>query len=212
MEKSFLTIKHDLVNEIVIEKSRFICSIKRVRNEDEAKDFVLFVKSKFPDATHNCYAYIADEGGFYSRYSDDGEPQGTAGLPMLETLKQKSLKQVAVVVTRYFGGIKLGTGGLARAYSDCVKKAVDLSGTVENIFSSKLTFEINYSLYTKALKLIESENAIKLSDEFLNDGVKLTIAVPSEKAEAVKDKICDFSAGKSTVLIENYGYLEYKTL
>lgn len=212
MEKSFLTIKHDLVNEIVIEKSRFICSIKRVRSEDEAKNFVLFVKSKFPDATHNCYAYIADEGGFYSRYSDDGEPQGTAGLPMLETLKQKSLKQVAVVVTRYFGGIKLGTGGLARAYSDSVKKAVELSGTVNSVLSSKLTVTLNYSLYTKLLNLIETENAVKLSDEFLNDGVKICFAVPNEKAETIKEKICDFSAGKSIVFVENAGYIEYKTI
>lgn len=212
MEKSFLTIKHDLVNEIVIEKSRFICSIKRVRNEDEAKNFVLFVKSKFPDATHNCYAYIADEGGFYSRYSDDGEPKGTAGLPMLETLKQKSLKQVAVVVTRYFGGVKLGTGGLARAYSDSVKKAIDLSGTIISVLSSKLTVTLNYSLYTKLLKLIETENTVKISDEFLNDGVKICFAVPNEKVETIKEKICDFSAGKFTILVENAGYIEYKTV
>jgi uncharacterized YigZ family protein len=126
--KNYLTVKQNVQNEIIIEKSRFITSLKRVYGEDDAKSFVQSIKSEYPDATHNCYAYIADEGGFFSKFSDDGEPQGTAGLPMLETLKVKGLKQVAVVVTRYFGGVKLGTGGLVRAYADCVKKAVEKAG------------------------------------------------------------------------------------
>ena len=85
--KSFLSVKRNIVNETVIEKSRFICTLKKVDGEEEAKAFVSEIKAKYPDATHNCYAYIADQGGFYIKFSDDGEPQGTAGLPMLETLK-----------------------------------------------------------------------------------------------------------------------------
>ena len=139
MKKGFLTIKKDVANETVIERSRFICTLKRVDGEDEAKEFVSSIKSTYPDANHNCYAYIADEGGFYVKFSDDGEPQGTAGLPMLETLKAMGLKKVAAVVTRYFGGIKLGTGGLARAYSDGVKQAVLKSGISECLYSATLS-------------------------------------------------------------------------
>lgn len=207
--KSFLSIKHDLTNEIVIEKSRFICTLKRVRNEDEAKSFVSSVKAKYPDATHNCYAYIADEGAFFIKFSDDGEPQGTAGIPMLETLKNKGLKQVAVVVTRYFGGIKLGTGGLARAYADCVKRAIDLSGTVENLYSCTLKTVVSYQLYPKILKLLESEKAVKNSEDFINDGVEITFTIPVEKQTDIKDKILDYSSGKSSVLEIEKLYFEY---
>ena len=137
--KNYLTVKQNVQNEIIIEKSRFITSLKRVYGEDDAKAFVQEIKGKYPDATHNCYAYIADEGGFFAKFSDDGEPQGTAGLPMLETLKAKGLKQVAVVVTRYFGGIKLGTGGLARAYADMKGKSeADISKIFSKYYKSKI--------------------------------------------------------------------------
>ena len=207
--KGFLSIKHDLTNEIVIEKSRFICTLKRVTNEDEAKAFVSSVKAKYPDATHNCYAYIADEGAFFVKFSDDGEPQGTAGIPMLETLKAKGLKQVAAVVTRYFGGIKLGTGGLARAYADCVKRAVELSGTAENLYSACLKTTVSYTLYPKILKLLESEKAVKNGEEFLADGVQITFTIPIENKDKISEKILDYSSGKSTVLLEKTLYFEY---
>ena len=207
--KSYLSVKRNIVNETVIEKSRFICTLKKVDGEDEAKAFVQEVKQKYPDATHNCYAYIADQGGFYVKFSDDGEPQGTAGLPMLETLKTKNLKKVAVVVTRYFGGIKLGTGGLARAYSGCVNDAVMLAGISESLLSSVLKTQVSYSLYPKILKLLEGEKSVKYADNYLSDGVELTFAVPLENKERIIEKITDYSSGKSIVLEEKAEYIEY---
>ena len=207
--KGFLTIKKDEVNETVIERSRFICSLKRVDGEDEAKAFVTSVKSTFPDANHNCYAYIADEGGFYVKFSDDGEPQGTAGLPMLETLKAMGLKRVAAVVTRYFGGIKLGTGGLARAYSDGVKQAVLKAGVSECLVSSTLKVDLSYQLYPKILKILEREKSIKESEDFTGEGVTVTFTVPSERVDDLTVEIRDLSAGKTIPEIIKTGYSEY---
>ncbi len=208
--KSYLSVKNNItVNETVIEKSRFICTLKKVDGEDDAKAFVSQIKSKYPDATHNCYAYIADEGGFYIKFSDDGEPQGTAGLPMLETLKAKNLKKVAVVVTRYFGGIKLGTGGLARAYSDSVKRAVEIAGISKNVLSAVLKTTVSYSLYPKILKLIECEKAVKKGESYLNDGVEITFIAPLDKKDIIIEKITDYSSGKCVVFEEKTEYFEY---
>lgn len=207
--KGFLTIKKDEVNETVIERSRFICSLKRVDGEDQAKEFVSSIKATYPDANHNCYAYIADEGGFYVKFSDDGEPQGTAGLPMLETLKAMGLKRVAAVVTRYFGGIKLGTGGLARAYSDGVKQAVLKAGVSECLVSTTIKVDLSYQLYPKILKILEREKSIKESEDFTGEGVTVTFTVPSERVEDLTVEIRDLSAGKTIPEIIKTGYSEY---
>ncbi len=207
--KGFLTIKKDVQNETVIERSRFICTLKRVDGEDDAKEFVSQIKSKYPDANHNCYAYIADEGAFYVKFSDDGEPQGTAGLPMLETLKAMGLKKVAAVVTRYFGGIKLGTGGLARAYSDGVKQAVLKSGISECLYSVTLKTEVSYSLYPKILKILEREKTIKDGEDYTGDGVAVTFTVPFDRKEDLAVEIRDLSAGKSLLEEVKTGYVEY---
>ena len=210
--KNYLTVKQNVKNEIIIEKSRFITTLYRVQGEEEAKSFVQSVKQTYPDATHNCYAYIADEGGFFAKFSDDGEPQGTAGLPMLETIKAKGLKQVAVVVTRYFGGVKLGTGGLARAYADCVKKAIEKAGVKNVVWSTTFKTETAYALYPKIVKIIESCNGAVLNLEYLSAGVEITFCAPTENASALADKIVDYSQGKSAVLTVKEGYSEYDLL
>ena len=125
------TIRSDYRAETVIEKSRFICTLKKVSSEAEAQEFIKAVKKEFWDATHNCSAYIIDE--LAQRSSDDGEPSGTAGLPMLEVLRKNELSGVAAVVTRYFGGIKLGAGGLVRAYTGSVSKAVQGCGLARKL-------------------------------------------------------------------------------
>ena len=207
--KGFLSVAKDVKNEIIIEKSRFITSLKRVYGEDDAKAFVQEIKGKYPDATHNCYAYIADEGGFFAKFSDDGEPQGTAGLPMLETIKAKSLKQVAVVVTRYFGGVKLGTGGLARAYADCVKKAVEKAGVKNVVWSTTFKTEVSYTIYPKIVKIIEGLEGAVLNLEYLSNGVEITFCSPLENSAKVTEKIVDYSLGKAEVLTLSEGYCEY---
>ena len=209
MKDCYLSISKDVVNEIIIEKSRFITTLKKVNNEDEAKEFLTSVRSKYSDATHNCYAYIADNSGFYIKFSDDGEPQGTAGLPMLETLKAKNLKCVLAVVTRYFGGIKLGTGGLARAYSDSVKKAILVAGISNHVLSDTVKISVSYSLYSSILNLIETEKLVKNSEEFLNDGVEVTFTMPTTKTEAIRRKTLDLTCGKSDIEIIKTDYFEY---
>ena len=120
MTQKYLSVTGECVTEKVIEKSRFITTSRHVESEEEARAFISEINARFSDATHNCYAYIPDITGNSPRFSDDGEPQGTAGIPMLEVIKNKKLVQTAVVVTRYFGGVKLGAGGLVRAYAGCV--------------------------------------------------------------------------------------------
>ncbi|MGL5207238.1 MAG: YigZ family protein, partial [Acidaminococcaceae bacterium] len=122
------TFVRDFQHEIVIDKSRFICTLKKVATEEEAQEFIKEIKKKYWDATHNCSAYIVGETGMAQRSSDDGEPSGTAGLPMLEVLRKNHLHNVAAVVTRYFGGIKLGAGGLVRAYTNSVATAIEGAG------------------------------------------------------------------------------------
>lgn len=209
MKEKFLSVKKDCVTETVIEKSRFICSVKRVNNEDEAKNFVAEIKKKYPDATHNCYAYVADFNGTYSRFSDDGEPQGTAGLPMLDALKNKNVFCTAVVVTRYFGGVKLGTGGLVRAYQGSVINALNAVGLSENTLSATLKTEVSYSAVSPVLKLLDGKKAIKNSVNYLNESVEFVFTVPISETQNVTDKIRDISSGKSAVLKLSEGYFEY---
>lgn len=148
------TIRTDYRDETVIEKSRFICTLKKVSSETEAQDFIKVVKKEFWDATHNCSAYIIDE--LAQRSSDDGEPSGTAGLPMLEVLRKNQLSGVAAVVTRYFGGIKLGAGGLVRAYTGSVSKAVQSCGLARKILMG--TFALSADT-----KCLEGRNMVMFS-------------------------------------------------
>ncbi len=209
MKQSFLSVKGDATNEIVIEKSRFIASVKRVKTEDEAKDFVLSVKSKYKDASHNCYAFVADENGFFIKFSDDGEPQGTAGMPMLEVLKGRNLYNTAVVVTRYFGGMKLGTGGLARAYGDSVSKVLDVAGIVENVYSAFYSCRVSFSLYPIILKYLKGQKSIIKNVEFIADGVNLEFCVPTNLEGEITQSFLNYSAGKCPVLLVKREFCEY---
>ncbi len=209
MKDRYLTIKGDCQNEIIIEKSKFICSVKSVNNEDEAKNFVASIRGKYPDATHNCYAYIADENGFYIKFSDDGEPQGTAGMPMLEVLKNKKLFCTAVVVTRYFGGVKLGAGGLVRAYSDSVAKGVEKCGIIEKIYSNIVKASVNFSIYPKILKYFNTLTCNVVNSTYNNDGVEITFAVPTHLVDKVKNDFADYTSGKAKVEVLSSEYVVY---
>ncbi len=210
MEKRFLSIEKPSVNEIVILKSRFICSVMPVKNEDEAKAFISSVKARYTDANHNCYAYIADEGGFYVKFSDDGEPQGTAGMPMLEVLKNRKLKGVAAVVTRYFGGTKLGAGGLVRAYSESVCKALDIAGVIEYVESTSIKVKVSFSTYPKILKYFNGIVNKVIATDFLNDSVVVTFCVPSGNVDSIRASIMDLTSGKGVIEILDSSYKVYK--
>lgn len=139
---SKITIAQDFTNEIVIKKSRFITSLKRVQSVNEAQAFLTDIKKKTSKASHHCSAYIIDS--LQQHASDDGEPQGTAGIPMLETLQAMQVQNTLAVVTRFFGGIKLGSGGLIRAYRQSVSEAINQAGRVQSVLQQQLLITLDY--------------------------------------------------------------------
>lgn len=173
---SMITIKNNGEYELVIEKSRFICYLKRVDSKDAAYEFIREIKKKHWDATHNCSAFIIGAKQDTQGSSDDGEPSGTAGIPMLEVLRKNNLHDVVAVVTRYFGGIKLGAGGLVRAYSKSVSSALTHVGLVEKIpvVTYKISVDINAvgrilnSLYQQNLLLIKNVEYGNTAEIFLS--------------------------------------------
>lgn len=156
------TIVKDFRQEIVIEKSRFICTLKKVNSEAEAQEFIKAIKKEFWDATHNCSAYIVDE--MAQRSSDDGEPSGTAGLPMLEVLRKNKLTNTAAVVTRYFGGVKLGAGGLVRAYTNSVAEAVRATGIAQKVLVSRFSFMYDLNDVGKILNILYQQQLFEIAD------------------------------------------------
>ena len=156
------TIVKDFRQEIVIEKSRFICTLKKVNSEAEAQEFIKAIKKEFWDATHNCSAYIVDE--MAQRSNDDGEPSGTAGLPMLEVLRKNKLTNTAAVVTRYFGGIKLGAGGLVRAYTNSVAEAVRATGIAQKVLVSRFSFMYDLNDVGKILNILYQQQLFEIAD------------------------------------------------
>ena len=156
------TISRDYRKEIVIEKSRFICSLKKVHSEAEAQEFIKAVKKEFWDATHNCSAYIVDD--LAQRSSDDGEPSGTAGIPMLEVLRKNGLTETAAVVTPYFGGIKLGAGGLVRAYSGSVAGAVKEAGLAQKILLFYYIFLYDVNSVGRILNVLYQQQLFEIAD------------------------------------------------
>ena len=194
--EEYLTVKNTARTEVVIERSRFISTIARVETADEAKAFVDSVKKEFPDATHNCYAYITERGG-YSRYSDDGEPSGTAGAPILEVIKGANLFDTAIVVTRYFGGVKLGTGGLVRAYTESAQLALANAQTAELVPLTRFTLALPYIHYENARRKVP-EVAVEIVSEEFAAAVTLAGTVPSANFAAFADLIRDLTGGAAT--------------
>lgn len=177
------TICKDYRQEIVIEKSRFICTLKKVHSEAEAQEFIKSIKKEFWDATHNCSAYIIDD--LAQRSSDDGEPSGTAGIPMLEVLRKNGLTETAAVVTRYFGGIKLGAGGLVRAYSGSVAGAVKACGVAQKILMSRFSFLYDVNSVGRILNVLYQQNLFEIADVQYDLRAKVILRMRDEqKAEA----------------------------
>lgn len=173
------TILKNGEHEIIIEKSRFICTMKKVEHEEEAMAFIRELKKKYWDASHNCSAFIIDESK--QRSNDDGEPSGTAGLPMLEVLRKNNLFNVVVVVTRYFGGIKLGAGGLVRAYTKSVSETLLQIGLVEKILLNEYYFEENLENSGRTLNLLYQQDIFSISDIFYAESTRFHINMKPDK-------------------------------
>src|SRR5690625_3415514 len=165
MEQKYINSKNTN-NEIVIKKSRFITHIKRTVSEEEAKDFIDEIKKEHKAANHNCSAYIIGKSALIQKADDDGEPQGTAGVPILEVLKKEELYNVTVVVTRYFGGIKLGGGGLIRAYSQSASAAVEAAGKVVEVPMVPLSVTLDYTFTSKFEYFLASTDATVQSQDY----------------------------------------------
>lgn len=168
----YFTVKGDGRSEKTIEKSLFIASCKRVETQEEARDFINSVKKKYSNATHNCHAYKLKDGSV--KFSDDGEPSGTAGTPILSAIESENLCDTAVVITRYFGGIKLGTGGLTRAYFSCTKEGLQASGKARLVLSDVYSIVLSYEEFSTLTSYFKEVTVI---NKEYSDCVKVEFAV-----------------------------------
>ena len=194
----FRTIKEDGQVQEEIKKSRFICHAKRVYSEEEARNFITAIKKEHYKATHNCSAFIIGERSEIRRTSDDGEPSGTAGVPMLGVLENHDLTNVCVVVTRYFGGIKLGAGGLIRAYAGSVALAVKEIGIIEIKEQAGIAIQMSYAQYQEYSNFLKEYNLMELDTNF-TDQVDTMIYVDKEEKENIKASLIEFFNGKVTL-------------
>ncbi len=194
---NYFTISKPASDSFVEKKSEFIGYIAPVKTNDEAVAFINQIKAMHRKARHNVYAYILREDNI-SRYSDDGEPQGTAGVPVLEVLQKRGLTDVCVVVTRYFGGILLGGGGLLRAYSHAASIACDAAHIMDMRLCHRLTIKTDYNLYGKINYILPNFNVIIVNSDFA-DAVTLEILVMSEKLEALRKELTEITNDSAEV-------------
>lgn len=202
----YTTLAGEGSDEFEERRSLFIGHAKHVTSEEEAQEFVKAKKKEYADATHNCWAYLM-KGGIIARYSDDGEPQGTAGVPMLETIRKSGVTDCVVVVTRYFGGILLGAGGLVRSYSHGAKIALDAAKIVTYEKYAELMLECSYSDYQKYSVILPTFNAI-IDDTDFTDKVIISFAVKETVVGELEVKITEMSGGRDKVerLGERFDY------
>ena len=208
MDKSIITIKQAHSIENVISKSRFIAYIKPVSTENEAKAFIDEIKTKHKDATHNCSAYTVGPEMNIQKANDDGEPSGTAGIPMLEILKKQEIHNVCVVVTRYFGGIKLGAGGLIRAYSGAVRDVIYDIGRVEPREAIPVTVTLDYD-QTGKFEYELASTTFLLREQFYTDKVSYQIDVVKNEYDAFIDFLNRITSGNYDLKQEDLKLLPF---
>lgn len=192
MEQKYMNDK-SAETEIVIKKSRFLSFIKRTESEDEAKAFIADIKKQHKAATHNCSAYIIGKSALIQKADDDGEPQGTAGVPILEVLKKEELYNVAVVVTRYFGGIKLGAGGLIRAYSQGASSAVQDAGKAVEVPVVPLSVTLDYTFTSKFEHFLGTTDAAIVSQNY-TDKVSYIIHVKEKGVDDIVNTLREITS------------------
>ncbi|MCY7451080.1 YigZ family protein [Bacillus altitudinis] len=207
MLNRYLTVKSRGEHEIVIEKSRFICHIQRAVSEEEAQAFIQSIKKQHWNATHNCSAYLIGEHDLIQKANDDGEPSGTAGVPMLEVLKKRKLKDTVVVVTRYFGGIKLGAGGLIRAYGKSVSEAINHVGMVERCLMRTMHTTIDYTWLGKVENELRA-SSFQLKDIHYAEDVIFETYVEETQTEQFIEWMTELTNGKSVTKEGELIYLE----
>lgn len=209
MSVAYRAVYEGKTGEIVEKKSRFIATVFSVESEEEALEIVAKMKKKYWDARHNCYAYVIGDNNQVQRFSDDGEPSQTAGKPILDVLLAEQIHNVLVVVTRYFGGTLLGTGGLVRAYSKATKMGLDNSVLVDKVFGTELKIRLDYS-GTQKVKHIISQLGVYTIDTIYTDVVEEIVVASDEKLESLKEQIKEVTNGKAEFEVINSGYFAIK--
>lgn len=208
MLNSYKTVKGYGESEQIIQKSRFITYVNRVESEEDALQFIQMIKKKHWDATHNCSAYMIGENDLIQKANDDGEPSGTAGVPILEVIKKKGLKDTVVVVTRYFGGIKLGAGGLIRAYGGSASEGINATGVVERRLMRVMKSTFDYTLLGK----IENElrnSSYTIKEIHYLDKVMIESFAEEDGKQAFIDWMTDLSNGQASIEEGEMLYLEF---
>lgn len=205
MSAPYKTLRQSASDEFIINKSRFIGYGSPAQTEEEALAFLKGIREKHKDATHNCYAYVIGRNAGIMRYSDDGEPGGTAGLPIMEVLKAQGVVNCCVVVTRYFGGILLGAGGLVRAYTQGCVAALKASGVVVMEPSQQYLCEVGYPLWDKVQYALKSLPVQLVGSEFTT-AVTFTLLVREKDAQQVLDTLIRVTDGKVETLLEEESF------
>lgn len=195
---SYITVRNFGEDSFKEKKSEFIGYVKRVNSEEEAKEFINEIKAKHKQARHNCYAYALGENMGIQRYSDDGEPQGTAGIPILEVIKKNGITDCAIVVTRYFGGILLGAGGLTRAYTKGASIAIKAAGVVQKVKGIKLSITFDYDLLGK-VQYVCSQSLWHIEDSLYSDKVQIFILAEYKGVETIEMELIEATSGKVVI-------------
>ncbi|NLC73499.1 MAG: YigZ family protein [Ruminococcaceae bacterium] len=209
MSADYLVPASDAVSEYIVKKSQFIAHVKRISSEEEALSFIDEIKNRHPDATHNVWAYCTRDGAI--RWSDDGEPGGTAGSPTMGVFRSANVCDVCCVVTRYFGGILLGSGGLVRAYSKAASEALSIAGIARVVLWSEICVKCSYSLYERVCRVFESFGNLpeKLKSDFAED-VSVIGIVPSDDVKSFTHEITQLSSATATVSVLGEAYYPQK--
>lgn len=208
MRANYETVKGYGESEIIISKSRFLTYVERVETEEDAIAFIEQIKKKHYQATHNCSAYLIGEHDNIQKANDDGEPSGTAGVPMLEVLKKQGLKDVVVVVTRYFGGIKLGSGGLIRAYGKATTEGIKAAGVVARKQHRTIRVTADYTWLGKLENEIRNAH-YTLTDIVYADNVEIIVATLEEEKDNFATWITDVTNGQALTTFEDIEFVEF---
>ncbi|KPI52860.1 YigZ family protein [Clostridioides difficile] len=203
---NYRTLHEFGTDEITIEKSVFIGYAKPIKSEDEALEFINEIKKKHKDATHNVWAYTVGQNMNIQRYSDDGEPQGTAGIPTLEVIKKEDLRDVAVVVTRYFGGTKLGAGGLVRAYTKGAKLGLEAGKIIYKVMYQEVKIKIDYTQLGKVQNELMNLGYF-IKDTIYEDNVEIIVYSKLEDVENLSEKMVDITNGTGKIVLGEEFYL-----
>ena len=208
MHEPYVSVTEEFVDEKVIARSVFITTLVPIETGEQAQEEIKRIRSRYSDATHNCYAYVASDG---IRQSDDKEPQGTAGAPMLEVLRKRGASRILAVVTRYFGGVKLGAAGLVSAYGGCVAEALDKADCRRYVYSDVIDIECGYQLVSAVTQGVVKWGASILGTQYGERVVVSACADVSDSA-AIIDKIADITAGRASARVVRSAYMPMQSL